>query len=311
MSNSEVIRIEGLTKEYPETVAVDRISFSVSRGEVVGFLGPNGAGKTTTLKMLTCFMPATSGNATVAGFDIATQSLQVRRSIGYLPEHNAIYDEMRVAEYLRFRAALKKVPWRKRGEYVDEAIHMCGLKEVAQRVVGQLSKGYRQRVGLADTVVSKPPVLILDEPTSGMDPGQIVEVRELIRHLGKENTVLLSTHHLPEVEHICDRVVIIDRGRIVLDATLAEIRKSPEGKKRSLEEVFLDVTETPSSFWHPEVEEPEEEPEEEPKEKPKETPEEKPEKAPGKEPKEEPEVEPEAEKDENGDGDGDAEEDRS
>jgi gliding motility-associated transport system ATP-binding protein len=260
MCDSKVIHVEGLTKEYPETVAVDRISFSVSRGEVVGFLGPNGAGKTTTLKMLTCFMPATSGNATVAGYDIATQSLQVRRSIGYLPEHNAIYDEMRVAEYLRFRAALKKVPWRKRKENVDEAIQMCGLKEVAQRVVGQLSKGYRQRVGLADTVVSKPPVLILDEPTSGMDPGQIVEVRELIRHLGKENTVLLSTHHLPEVEHICDRVVIIDQGRIVLDATLEELKKSPEGKAQSLEEVFLQVTDTPMSFWHPE---PEPEPEKE------------------------------------------------
>ncbi len=253
MSNSVVIQVEGLTKEYPETVAVDQISFSVSQGEVVGFLGPNGAGKTTTLKMLTCFMPATSGNATVAGFDIATQSLQVRRSIGYLPEHNAIYDEMRVAEYLKFRAALKKVPWRQRGSYVDEAIHMCGLKDVAQRVVGQLSKGYRQRVGLADTVVSKPPVLILDEPTSGMDPGQIVEVRELIRHLGKENTVLLSTHHLPEVEHICDRVVIIDRGRIVLDSTLEEIRQSTESKEQTLEDVFLEVTDTPSSFWHPET----------------------------------------------------------
>ena len=253
MRNSAVIQVDGLTKEYPETVAVDRISFSVSRGEVVGFLGPNGAGKTTTLKMLTCFMPATAGSATVAGFDIATQSLQVRRSIGYLPEHNAVYDEMRVAEYLRFRAALKKVPWRKRRAQVAEAIQMCGLNAVADRVIGQLSKGYRQRVGLADTVVSKPPVVILDEPTSGMDPSQIVEVRELIRHLGRENTVLLSTHHLPEVEHICDRVVIIDQGRIVLDATMDEIHRSPEGKERSLEEVFLEVTDTPSSFWYPET----------------------------------------------------------
>lgn len=267
MSNSVVIHLDGLTKEYPETVAVDRISFSVSRGEVVGFLGPNGAGKTTALKMLTCFMPATSGNATVAGFDIATQSLQVRRSIGYLPEHNAVYDEMRVAEYLRFRAALKKVPWRKRRHYVDDAIQMCGLKSVAHRVIGQLSKGFRQRVGLADTVVSKPPVVILDEPTSGMDPSQIVEVRELIRHLGKENTVLLSTHHLPEVEHICDRVVIIDQGRIVLDATMDEIRTSPEGKERSLEDVFLEVTDTPASFWYPEATKPEEEEEKEENEK--------------------------------------------
>lgn len=268
MSNSVVIQVDGLTKEYPETVAVDRISFSVSRGEVVGFLGPNGAGKTTTLKMLTCFMPATDGSATVAGFDIATQSLQVRRSIGYLPEHNAVYDEMRVAEYLRFRAALKKVPWRKRRAYVDEAIQMCGLKQVAHRVIGQLSKGYRQRVGLADTVVSKPTVVILDEPTSGMDPSQIVEVRELIRHLGKESTVLLSTHHLPEVEHICDRVVIIDQGRIVLDATMDEIHQSPEGKERSLEDVFLDVTDTPSSFWYPEASKtkPEEEKPDEPDE---------------------------------------------
>lgn len=253
MSDSEVIRVDGLTKEYPETTAVNRISFTVSRGEVVGFLGPNGAGKTTTLKMLTCFMPATSGSASVAGYDVATQSLQVRKSIGYLPEHNAVYDEMRVSEYLRFRAALKKVPWGRRRANVDDAIQMCGLGGVAQRVIGQLSKGYRQRVGLADTVVSKPPVVILDEPTSGMDPGQIVEVRELIRHLGKKNTVLLSTHHLPEVEHICDRVVIIDQGRIVLDATMDEVHQGPDGEERSLEEVFLNVTDTPTSFWYPEA----------------------------------------------------------
>ncbi len=244
MSDSEVIRVDGLTKEYPETTAVNRIGFSVSRGEVVGFLGPNGAGKTTTLKMLTCFLPATAGHATVGGFDIATQSMKVRRSIGYLPETNALYEEMRVSEYLRFRASLKKVRWSERRANVADALRLCGLAHVAHRTISQLSKGYRQRVGLADTLVGKPPVLILDEPTSGLDPQQIVEVRELIKYLAKKNTILLSTHHLPEVEQICDRVVIIHQGRIVLDKTLEDLHKGAEGETRTLEEVFIEATGT-------------------------------------------------------------------
>jgi ABC-2 type transport system ATP-binding protein len=246
MSDSDVIRVEGLTKSYPEVTAVDAISFSVGRGEVVGFLGPNGAGKTTTLKMLTCFMPATSGQAWVSGHDIFTESLRVRRSIGYLPEANALYEEMRVTEYLRFRAGLKKVPWGKRRSNVAEAIQLCGLERVADRTIGHLSKGYRQRVGLADTLVAKPPVLIFDEPTSGLDPQQIVEVRELIRKLAHENTILLSTHTLPEVEQICDRVIIIHRGRIVMDGRIGDVRRGKDGQERSLEEVFIEAIGDPA-----------------------------------------------------------------
>jgi ABC-2 type transport system ATP-binding protein len=246
MSDSQVIRVEGLTKRYPEVVAVDRIDFSVAQGEVVGFLGPNGAGKTTTLKMLTCFMPATEGRAEINGFDINNQSLQVRRSIGYLPENNALYEEMRVREYLRFRAALKRVPWSKRRRNVDEAIERCNLGDMVGRTIGRLSKGYRQRVGLADTLVSRPPVLIFDEPTVGLDPRQIVEVRELIKELGRENTILLSTHYLPEVEQICDRVMVIHRGRLVLDERLAELKQAADGTTRSLEEVFIEVTGEPA-----------------------------------------------------------------
>jgi ABC-2 type transport system ATP-binding protein len=241
MSDSDVIRVERLTKAYPEVTAVDEISFTVGRGEVVGFLGPNGAGKTTTLKMLTCFMPATGGQAWVNGFDIFTQSLQVRRSIGYLPEANALYEEMGVREYLRFRARLKKVPWGKRVQYVDEAIQLCALGNVAERTIGHLSKGYRQRVGLADTLVGKPPMLFLDEPTSGLDPQQIVEVRELIKRLSQENTILLSTHTLPEVEQICSRVIIINRGRIAMDDRLESVCRDAEGRPRSLEDVFIEA----------------------------------------------------------------------
>ncbi|MFH2005812.1 MAG: ATP-binding cassette domain-containing protein [bacterium] len=241
MSDFEVIRVEGLTKAYTETVAVDGISFSVSKGEVVGFLGPNGAGKTTTLKMLTCFMPATAGTASINGYDISTQSIRVRRSIGYLPENNPLYEEMRVAEYLRFRAALKWVRWSQRRRNVDEALAQCGLTDVTHRTIGQLSKGYRQRVGLADTLVGDPPVLILDEPTAGLDPQQIVEVRELIKRLSEVKTILLSTHYLPEVEQTCDRVIVINRGRIVLDDTVEHLRSAEEGS-RTMEEVFMEAT---------------------------------------------------------------------
>jgi ABC-2 type transport system ATP-binding protein len=242
MKNSDVIQLRDLTKVYPETVAVDQISFRVPHGEVVGFLGPNGAGKTTTLKILTCFMPATSGHAEVNGYDIYTQSMGVRRSIGYLPENNALYEEMGVREYLRFRSALKGVPWSQRRSRVARSLELCGLGNMARRSIGQLSKGYRQRVGLADTLVGDPPVLILDEPTVGLDPRQIVEVRELIKRLAKEKTILLSTHYLPEVEQICDRVVIIHQGRIALDDSLERVCRGPLGEERRLEEVFIEVT---------------------------------------------------------------------
>ncbi len=241
-SDKAVIEVRDLTKWYPQVLAVDNINFSVKQGQVVGFLGPNGAGKTTTLKMLTCFLPPTSGEAWVAGHSIAEDPAGVRRSIGYLPEHNALYQEMRVAEYLRFRATLKGVPWLLRRRYVDEAMEQCGLTDVRDRVIGHLSKGYRQRVGLADTLVHKPPVVILDEPTVGLDPAQIVDVRALIKRLAQENTVLLSTHYLAEVEQICDWVVIIHRGRIVATDSLENLTRQPDGSQATLEEVFMSLT---------------------------------------------------------------------
>jgi ABC-2 type transport system ATP-binding protein len=239
MSDINVIEVKELAKYYPEVRAVDRISFKVKKGQVVGFLGPNGAGKTTTLKMLTCFLPPTSGGATVAGHRISQDPISVRRSIGYLPEHNALYDEMRVEEYLRFRATLKGVPWRLRRKYVNEAMMLCRLETVRDRVIAQLSKGFRQRVGLADTLVHKPPILILDEPTVGLDPAQIIEVRGLIKKLAKDNTVLLSTHYLSEVEQICDHVIIIFKGKIVAADTLKELCKQPDGSTEDLETVFM------------------------------------------------------------------------
>jgi ABC-2 type transport system ATP-binding protein len=242
MNDINVIEVDGLTKYYPEVQAVNRISFKVRQGQVVGFLGPNGAGKTTTLKMLTCFLPPTSGEARVAGHSISSDPTAVRRSIGYLPEHNALYDEMRVEEYLRFRATLKGVPWRLRQRYVQEAMDLCRLGDVKERIVSQLSKGYRQRVGLADTLVHKPPVLIFDEPTVGLDPAQIIEVRELIKQLARNNTVLLSTHYLAEVEQICDHVVIIFEGEIVASDSLESMKRGPDGEVEDLETVFMRLT---------------------------------------------------------------------
>lgn len=242
MSDISVIEVVDLTKWYPELLAVDRISFKVQQGQVVGFLGPNGAGKTTALKILTCFMPPTSGQAMVAGYDILKDPEGVRRSIGYLPEHNALYEEMRVVEYLRFRGSLKGVPWRLRQRYVDEAMEMCRLKDVQDRIIGHLSKGYRQRVGLADTLVHKPPVLIFDEPTVGLDPAQIIEVRALIKKLAQDNTVLLSTHYLAEVEQICDQVIVINKGRIAAAKSLTELCQGPSGQPQSLERVFMELT---------------------------------------------------------------------
>ncbi|MCD6496964.1 MAG: ATP-binding cassette domain-containing protein [Deltaproteobacteria bacterium] len=239
MNDVNVIEVSNLTKWYPDVLAVNRISFSVKKGQVVGFLGPNGAGKTTTLKMLTCFLPPTSGDAWVGGQSVSQDPAGVRRRIGYLTEHNALYEEMGVEEYLRFRASLKGVPWRLRKQYVEEALESCRLTEVRHRLVGHLSKGYRQRVGMADTLVHKPPVLILDEPTVGLDPGQIIEVRALIKEVAKQNTVLLSTHYLAEVEQICDHVVIIHRGTIVANDSVETLRRGSDGSTASLESVFM------------------------------------------------------------------------
>src|SRR5438874_3542706 len=209
-----MIKVENLTKRYAGQTAIQDLNFEVSRGEIMGFLGPNGAGKTTTMRILAGFMPPTSGRASIAGFDVFEQSLKARAHLGYMPENVPLYSDMRVTEYLNYRAALKGVPHRRIAERVGDVKDLCGLKDVEKKVIGALSKGYRQRVGLADALLHEPDLLILDEPTIGLDPNQIRQVRELIRNLGKQHTILLSTHILPEVEMTCSRVIIIHKGRI-------------------------------------------------------------------------------------------------
>lgn len=209
-----MIKVENLTKRYAGQPAIQDLSFEVGKGEIMGFLGPNGAGKSTTMRILSSFMPPTSGRASIAGFDIFEQSLQARAHLGYMPENVPLYNDMRVTEYLDYRAALKGVPHRRIAERVGDVKELCGLKEVEKKIIGTLSKGYRQRVGLADALVHEPDLLILDEPTSGLDPNQIRQVRDLIKNLGKQHTILLSTHILPEVEMTCSRVIIINKGRI-------------------------------------------------------------------------------------------------
>ena len=221
-----MIESRGLTKRYGTMLAADHVTFNVAKGSILGFLGPNGAGKSTTMKMLSCFMPPTAGTARVAGCDILEDSLGVRRRLGYLPESVPLYTDMRVREYLSFRCKIKRVPRRQRKSRIDYVIERCGIDNVRNRIIGQLSKGYRQRVGLADAMVHNPDVLILDEPTVGLDPMQIREVRSLIKSLAEAHTVLLSTHILPEVDMICDAVVIIRRGRIVLTDTLANLTRA-------------------------------------------------------------------------------------
>jgi ABC-2 type transport system ATP-binding protein len=218
-----MIEVANLTKYFGPVLAVDHVSFEVGQGEIVGFLGPNGAGKTTTMRILTSYLPATSGTASVAGYDVMTESMGVRRSIGFLPESVPLYPEMRVEEYVLYRAKLKGLPRAGRMKRVDYCLERCRLKEVRRRLVGTLSKGYRQRVGLADAMVHDPPILILDEPTAGLDPLQIRETLALIKELGERHTVLLSTHILSEVEAVCERVIIIAGGRVGLSQTLEEI----------------------------------------------------------------------------------------
>lgn len=219
-----MIDVDHLTKLYGRFRAVDGLSFSVGRGEVVGFLGPNGAGKTTTMRMLSTYLPPTTGRARLAGHDVLDEPLEVRRRLGYLPENVPLYPEMRVREYLVFRAKLKDVRRSKRHEAVGRVIERCRLQEVEQSNIGHLSKGYRQRVGLADSMIHDPAILILDEPTSGLDPIQIREVRTLIRELGQDHTLLLSTHIMQEVEAVCGRVIIIVDGRIAVDESLEGAR---------------------------------------------------------------------------------------
>lgn len=218
-----MIQVENVTKYFGPVLAVDNISFEVDKGEIVGFLGPNGAGKTTTMRILTTFLPATSGIARVNGHDVMTESLQVRRSIGYLPESVPLYPEMRVEEYLNYRAKLKDVDRKEQPKRIDEVLERCRLREVRRRLLGTLSKGYRQRVGLADALVHNPPLLILDEPTTGLDPIQIRQTLETIRDLRQKHTVIFSHHILAEVESVCERVVIINHGRLLLDKKMADL----------------------------------------------------------------------------------------
>lgn len=232
-----MIHAENLVRRFGETLAVDSVSFHVDEGHIVGFLGPNGAGKTTTLRILTCFIPATSGSATVAGYDVHTESLAVRRNIGYLPENVPLPGEMRVKEYLNYRARLKGLHSRReRKSHVGKLLERCRIEEVKRRLCGQLSKGYRQRVGLAEALIGDPKVLFFDEPTIGLDPNQIRETRRLIKELGRDHTVMVSTHVLPEVEMICDSVMIIHEGRIAASGTLDELkRRHAAGKTLYLE----------------------------------------------------------------------------
>ncbi|MCI0637831.1 MAG: ABC transporter ATP-binding protein, partial [Gemmataceae bacterium] len=218
-----MIQVRDLTKFFGPILAVDRVSFDVDKGEIVGFLGPNGAGKTTTMRILTTYLPATSGIAKVAGFDVMTESMDVRRRIGYLPESVPLYPEMRVEEYLVFRAKLKGVNRKDRPGRIEYCLDRCRLREVRRRLLGTLSKGYRQRVGLADCMVHDPAILIMDEPTAGLDPLQIRETLALIKELGDKHTIMLSTHILSEVEAVCERVIIIAAGRVGLSRNLDEI----------------------------------------------------------------------------------------
>jgi ABC-2 type transport system ATP-binding protein len=230
------VEVRDLSKRYGELLAVDRVSFSVERGEVVGFLGPNGAGKTTTLRMITGFLPPSEGTVRVGAYDILENPLEARRAIGYLPESPPLYPEMRVGDYLRYVASIKDVPRRERQARIDRAVEACGLRGSEDRVIRTLSRGFRQRVGLAQAILHDPGVLILDEPTSGLDPVQILEIRRLIKQLAAEEgrTVILSTHILPEVEAICQRVLLIGGGRIRVDGLLRDVTRDG-----SLEEVFL------------------------------------------------------------------------
>ena len=233
-----MIEVKDLTKRYAGRTAVDAISFAVEKGEVVGFLGPNGAGKSTTIRMLTCFLSASEGTAKVAGYDIYDDSIKVRQHIGYMPENVPLYPDMRVSEYLNFRARIKGLRYREAKRAVSEAVDICSLAEVERKMITTLSKGYKQRVGLADALVNEPDLLIFDEPTNGLDPNQIRQARELIKRLGDRHTILISTHILSEVEMTCGRVVIIDRGKI-------KASDSPENLIRHLRkpgEILLEMS---------------------------------------------------------------------
>jgi ABC-2 type transport system ATP-binding protein len=230
-----MIEVNNLTKSYGEYTAVSGVSFSAKRGDIVGFLGPNGAGKTTTIRMLATYLPPSSGSASIAGHDILANPDEVRKRIGYLPENPPLYPEMTVREYLKFIAEIKGVPRNAIQSRIDSVMEQCFITDVQNKLCQHLSRGYRQRVGLAQAIIHEPDVIILDEPTSGLDPKQIIEIRRLIRSLGENHTVLLSTHILPEVSMVCNKVVIINRGRVVIEGMLDELTRG-----RDLEQIFLE-----------------------------------------------------------------------
>jgi ABC-2 type transport system ATP-binding protein len=238
------ILVSNLTKYYGTAKAVDDLSFEVHSGEILGFLGPNGAGKTTSMRIITSYLTPSSGSVKVEGRDVLEESFEVRKLVGYLPEQNPLYLDMNVLDYLEYSAQLQGVPKERMLKRLREMVDVCGLGEMKHKDIGQLSKGYRQRVGLAAAMIHDPRVLILDEPTSGLDPNQIVEIRSLIQNLGKEKTVVLSTHILPEVQATCDRVVIINRGKIVADGPIEDLQRSLHGGERVMLEVSLPEGET-------------------------------------------------------------------
>src|ERR1700685_3942043 len=232
-----MIKVQAVTKKYARTIAVDQISFEVAKGQIVGFLGPNGAGKTTTMRMLTCFLTPSAGTATVAGFDVLEQPLEVKKRIGYLPETPPVYPEMRIAEYLSFVGQLKGLSGAELRTRVDYSCERCAIADVKNKIIGKLSKGYRQRVGLAQAIIHNPDVLILDEPTAGLDPKQINETRDLIKSLAGDHTIVLSTHILPEVEQTCQQVIIINKGKLVATDSVANLQHRAQGAESLLIEV--------------------------------------------------------------------------
>ncbi len=241
-----MIEIRNLTKVYGTQAAIEDISFRVSKGEIVGFLGPNGAGKTTTMKIITCFMPPTSGYVTVGGLDVEQNSMEVRRMIGYLPELNPLYGDMNVVDFLRYIAQLRELDKTLIDRRIREMVDICGLGEVLHKDISQLSKGYRQRVGLAQAMIHDPQILILDEPTIGLDPNQVVDIRNLIKQLGRAKTVILSTHILSEVQATCDRAIIINRGKIVADSSLSELQRSISGYQN----IYLELLNASGDITH-------------------------------------------------------------
>jgi ABC-2 type transport system ATP-binding protein len=237
MNDGLMIEVANLTKRYAGHTAVSNISFTVARGEIVGLLGPNGAGKSTTMRILSCFLPATSGTVRIGGLDVFHQSQEVRRRIGYMPENNPLHLDMRVREYLRFRARLKDLGWKRARQRVDAVLEQCSLTDVSRRIIGHLSKGYRQRVGLADALVHEPELIILDEPTIGLDPNQIRSVRQLIKGLAQAHTVLISTHILPEAEMTCNRMVIMYEGKILAADTPENLQRLMSNNSQVIAEI--------------------------------------------------------------------------